>query len=209
MEKRLTKQGRVLNKNKNNDDNDNNNNNNNNNSSNINNTQNPKGSKRQRTLKEELYNLGDEFNEYTKLNYISMTGGYDVYANNESATNGGEAGERWLAGMKEVELPIEYKLKNIEQTERAKQLLLQAKPKHDRLLNIPRNFNQDYTSRHIDRIKFYDNQRRIAEKEQRIQMEKERQKKRQTAQQWYLDDSTVDASSLFENNNNTDHSKKS
>ena len=45
-----------------------------------------------------------------------------------------EAGERWLAGMAEYQLPLEYKLKNIKQTEKAKKKLLEPKPKNDKIL---------------------------------------------------------------------------
>ena len=49
-----------------------------------------------------------------------------------------EAGERWLSGMVEVELPVEYKLKNIEETEAAKAALLAPKTSEKSLLHIPR-----------------------------------------------------------------------
>merc|ERR1712062_128590 len=55
-----------------------------------------------------------------------------------------EAGERWLSGMVEVELPVEYKLKNIEETEAAKAQLLAPKQKEKSLFHIPSNFNQDF-----------------------------------------------------------------
>jgi len=61
-----------------------------------------------------------------------------------------EAGEKWLKGMAEVELPLEYKLKTIEETEDAKKKLLMPKHEELKILNIPGNYNQNFRGREND-----------------------------------------------------------
>jgi len=54
-------------------------------------------------------------------------------------------GERWLAGITEVALPITYKLKNIEETELAKQELFSKKGKRKVQEGpLPANYNADF-----------------------------------------------------------------
>ncbi|KAJ1296965.1 hypothetical protein BS78_01G341900 [Paspalum vaginatum] len=68
--------------------------------------------------------------------------------------NSEESSTQWTTGIAEVQLPIEYKLKNIEETEAAKKMLqekrLAAKPKSDP--NIPSSYSADY----FHRAKEYD-----------------------------------------------------
>ncbi|WVZ57089.1 hypothetical protein U9M48_007525 [Paspalum notatum var. saurae] len=71
--------------------------------------------------------------------------------------NSEESSTQWTTGIAEVQLPIEYKLKNIEETEAAKKMLqekrLAAKPKSD--ANIPSSYSADY----FHRGKEYDEKR--------------------------------------------------
>ena len=89
-----------------------------------------------------------------------------------------EAGERWLAGMTEYELPLEFKLKNIKQTEDAKKKLLQPKSKHDKVFDIPRNYNGDFTTHHFDRVKMAEQKRKLMENQQSMRMQRERKRRR-------------------------------
>merc|ERR1719499_2355079 len=72
-----------------------------------------------------------------------------------------EAGERWLSGMVEVELPVEYKLKNIEETEAAKAALLAPKKHAQTLLHIPSNYNQDFVRARQDDARKIELKRRM------------------------------------------------
>uniref|UniRef100_A0A0A9DGL6 Hepatocellular carcinoma-associated antigen 59 family protein n=1 Tax=Arundo donax TaxID=35708 RepID=A0A0A9DGL6_ARUDO len=60
-----------------------------------------------------------------------------------------ESSTQWTTGIAEVQLPIEYKLRNIEETEAAKKMLqekrLVGKPKSDS--NIPSSYSADYFHR--------------------------------------------------------------
>ncbi|KAG8097360.1 hypothetical protein GUJ93_ZPchr0013g35314 [Zizania palustris] len=63
-----------------------------------------------------------------------------------------ESSTQWTTGIAEVQLPIEYKLRNIEETEVAKKMLqekrLAGKAKSD--ANIPSSYNADYFHRGRD-----------------------------------------------------------
>ncbi|CAM0873389.1 unnamed protein product [Alopecurus aequalis] len=63
-----------------------------------------------------------------------------------------ESSTQWTTGIAEVQLPIEYKLRNIEETEAAKKLLqekrLAGKTKSD--ANIPSSYSADYFHRGRD-----------------------------------------------------------
>lgn len=63
--------------------------------------------------------------------------------------NSEESSTQWTTGIAEVQLPIEYKLRNIEETEAAKKVLqekrLASKPKSD--ANIPSSYSADYFHR--------------------------------------------------------------
>ncbi|KAL0800604.1 hypothetical protein Bca101_055779 [Brassica carinata] len=63
-----------------------------------------------------------------------------------------ESSTQWTTGIAEVQLPIEYKLKNIEETEAAKKLLqekrLTGRPKSE--FNIPSSYSADYFQRGKD-----------------------------------------------------------
>ncbi|CAN7038564.1 unnamed protein product [Brassica oleracea var. botrytis] len=63
-----------------------------------------------------------------------------------------ESSTQWTTGIAEVQLPIEYKLKNIEETEAAKKLLqekrLMGRPKSE--FNIPSSYSADYFQRGKD-----------------------------------------------------------
>ncbi|OEL29543.1 hypothetical protein BAE44_0009441 [Dichanthelium oligosanthes] len=63
--------------------------------------------------------------------------------------NSEESSTQWTTGIAEVQLPIEYKLRNIEETEAAKKILqekrLANKPKSDS--NIPSSYSADYFHR--------------------------------------------------------------
>ncbi|VAI51870.1 unnamed protein product [Triticum turgidum subsp. durum] len=63
-----------------------------------------------------------------------------------------ESSTQWTTGIAEVQLPIEYKLRNIEETEAAKKMLqerrLAGKTKSD--ANIPSSFSADYFHRGRD-----------------------------------------------------------
>merc|ERR1719361_2304285 len=72
-----------------------------------------------------------------------------------------EAGERWLSGMQEVDLPIEYKLKNIEETEAAKAALLAPHSQKESLLHVPSNYNQDFVRARQDEAKRIEMKRRM------------------------------------------------
>ncbi|CAA7405757.1 unnamed protein product [Spirodela intermedia] len=64
-----------------------------------------------------------------------------------------ESSTQWTTGIAEVQLPIEYKLRNIEETEAAKKLLqerrLASKAKSD-MNNIPSSYSADYFHRGRD-----------------------------------------------------------
>lgn len=66
--------------------------------------------------------------------------------------NSEESSTQWTTGIAEVQLPIEYKLRNIEETEAAKKLLqekrLMGRPKSD--LNLPSSYSADYFQRGKD-----------------------------------------------------------
>ncbi|KAG1328337.1 Protein COP1 SUPPRESSOR 2 [Cocos nucifera] len=66
--------------------------------------------------------------------------------------NSEESSTQWTTGIAEVQLPIEYKLRNIEETEAAKKLLqekrLAGKTKAE--LNIPSSYSADYFQRGRD-----------------------------------------------------------
>ncbi|XP_020226747.1 protein COP1 SUPPRESSOR 2 isoform X1 [Cajanus cajan] len=66
--------------------------------------------------------------------------------------NSEESSTQWTTGIAEVQLPIEYKLKNIEETEAAKKLLqekrLMGRTKSD--FNIPASYSADYFQRGRD-----------------------------------------------------------
>ncbi|CAN8310964.1 unnamed protein product [Cochlearia groenlandica] len=63
-----------------------------------------------------------------------------------------ESSTQWTTGIAEVQLPLEYKLKNIEETEAAKKLLqekrLMSRPKSE--FNIPSSYSADYFQRGKD-----------------------------------------------------------
>merc|ERR1712228_219614 len=120
------------------------------------------------TLKEQLYALSD------KLEAPLL-----------SQRDHDEAGERWLAGMAEYELPLEYKLKNIKQTEDAKKKLLEPKAKSDKMFAIPRNYNGDFTTHHFERVKIAEHKRKLEEEQQKLSMQRERKKRRLMGSQWY------------------------
>ncbi|XP_075647736.1 protein COP1 SUPPRESSOR 2 [Castanea sativa] len=66
--------------------------------------------------------------------------------------NSEESSTQWTTGIAEVQLPIEYKLRNIEETEAAKKLLqekrLMSRPKSE--LNLPSSYSADYFQRGKD-----------------------------------------------------------
>ncbi|KAG6466222.1 hypothetical protein ZIOFF_076007 [Zingiber officinale] len=66
--------------------------------------------------------------------------------------NSEESSTQWTTGIAEIQLPIEYKLRNIEETEAAKKLLqekrLVRKTKSE--LNIPSSYSADYFQRGRD-----------------------------------------------------------
>nr|XP_023910782.1 protein COP1 SUPPRESSOR 2 [Quercus suber]POF12346.1 uncharacterized protein c9orf78 [Quercus suber] len=66
--------------------------------------------------------------------------------------NSEESSTQWTTGIAEVQLPIEYKLRNIEETEAAKKLLqekrLMGRPKSE--LNLPSSYSADYFQRGKD-----------------------------------------------------------
>ena len=124
--------------------------------------------KNKTSLKEQLYALSDK---------LSMP--------LSSTRDNDEAGERWLAGMTEYELPLEFKLKNIKQTEDAKKKLLEPKPKREKIFDIPRNYNQDFTTHHFDRVKTAEHKRRLQETQQRMNMQREKKRRRIMGAQWY------------------------
>ncbi|KAK9127339.1 hypothetical protein Syun_016136 [Stephania yunnanensis] len=66
--------------------------------------------------------------------------------------NSEESSTQWTTGIAEVQLPIEYKLRNIEETEAAKKLL-QGKRLVSRMhtdLSIPSSYSADYSQRGRD-----------------------------------------------------------
>ncbi|KAJ6879752.1 hypothetical protein NC652_033151 [Populus alba x Populus x berolinensis] len=66
--------------------------------------------------------------------------------------NSEESSTQWTTGIAEVQLPIEYKLRNIEETEAAKKLLqekrLMGRPKSE--FSIPSSYSADYFQRGRD-----------------------------------------------------------
>ncbi|CAI9117293.1 OLC1v1018657C2 [Oldenlandia corymbosa var. corymbosa] len=66
--------------------------------------------------------------------------------------NSEESSTQWTTGIAEVQLPMEYKLRNIEETEAAKKLLqekrLMGRPKTDS--SIPSSYSADYFQRGTD-----------------------------------------------------------
>eukprot|EP00455_Lapot_gusevi_P013919 TRINITY_DN16882_c0_g2_i1.p1 TRINITY_DN16882_c0_g2~~TRINITY_DN16882_c0_g2_i1.p1 ORF type:complete len:289 (+),score=65.14 TRINITY_DN16882_c0_g2_i1:32-868(+) len=61
-----------------------------------------------------------------------------------------EAGERWLAGIAEVHLPIEYKIKNIERTEVAKQEKFANRTKTMPNVPMPQNISVNFARHNRD-----------------------------------------------------------
>jgi len=55
-----------------------------------------------------------------------------------------ESGERWLTGITEVALPIQYKLKNIEETEIAKRELLTKQANKTGHASLPSNYSVNF-----------------------------------------------------------------
>jgi len=138
--------------------------------------------------KEQTENQGTSFQEQLYALSDKLT------APSSSMRHSEEAGERWLAGMTEYELPLEFKLKNIKQTEDAKKKLLQPKSKHDKVFDIPRNYNGDFTTHHFDRVKMAEQKRKLMESKQTLRMERERKRRRtglwfviqKVETKWYL-----------------------
>ncbi|CAL9196431.1 unnamed protein product [Musa hybrid cultivar] len=66
--------------------------------------------------------------------------------------NSEESSTQWTTGIAEVQLPIEYKLRNIEETEAAKKLLQEKRfvGKTKSELNIPSSYSADYFQRGRD-----------------------------------------------------------
>lgn len=66
--------------------------------------------------------------------------------------NSEESSTQWTTGIAEIQLPIEYKLRNIEETEAAKKLLQEKRftGKAKSELNIPSSFSADYFQRGRD-----------------------------------------------------------
>lgn len=66
--------------------------------------------------------------------------------------NTGEGSTQWTTGIAEIQLPIEYKLKNIEETEAAKKLLHEKKlmGKNKTESNLPSSHSADYLQRGKD-----------------------------------------------------------
>ncbi|KAM7276594.1 hypothetical protein ACFE04_018460 [Oxalis oulophora] len=66
--------------------------------------------------------------------------------------SGQESSTQWTTGIAEIQLPIDYKLKNIEETEAAKKLLqekrLMTRPKSE--FGIPSSYSADYFQRGRD-----------------------------------------------------------
>ncbi|ETO07270.1 hypothetical protein RFI_30122 [Reticulomyxa filosa] len=80
--------------------------------------------------------------------------------------------------MVEVELPMEYKLRNIEETEKAKQELLIPVPKPEKIFEIPRNYNQDYSSHSYQKMKIMESKRKNFEKHLKMKHDHERKHRR-------------------------------
>lgn len=106
-----------------------------------------KATERKETLHDELYQIPDRYREVPK---VASEVGVD----------------QWLAGITEVELPIENKLKNIEETERAKQKLLEKHEsesgKKNATEHIPRNFNSNFSKHHTAFLREIERKRRKA-----------------------------------------------
>jgi len=86
--------------------------------------------------KEEIKKISEEDQLYQTPDYLKQ----------QSVLDEDEvSGERWLAGIAEVQLPITYKLKNIEETELAKQELFAKKGKRkEKEGPLPANYNADF-----------------------------------------------------------------
>lgn len=80
------------------------------------------------------------------------------------STQEADAGDRWLSGIMEIELPIESKLKNIEKTEAAKLELVEQKAKDTAILQIPGNFNSNFAGHHMDHTQALQKRRRDVER---------------------------------------------
>ncbi|KAF8400239.1 hypothetical protein HHK36_009862 [Tetracentron sinense] len=76
----------------------------------------------------------------------------EQFPNQVKKRNSEESSTQWTTGIAEVQLPIEYKLRNIEETEAAKKLLqdkrLVGRSKAE--LSIPSSYSADYFQRGRD-----------------------------------------------------------
>lgn len=90
--------------------------------------------RKNRTAEDELY----ETPEFLKVVHTKEM------AEEEEAS--AESGDRWLAGITEVALPIGFKLKNIEDTERAKLERFEKRRggPEDQFYGLPSNFNANF-----------------------------------------------------------------
>ncbi|KAJ4954508.1 hypothetical protein NE237_011291 [Protea cynaroides] len=82
--------------------------------------------------------------------YVDLVAG--VQLNKVKKRNSEESSTQWTTGIAEVQLPIEFKLRNIEETEAAKKLLqekrLVGRAKSE--LSIPSSYSADYFQRGRD-----------------------------------------------------------
>lgn len=99
------------------------------------------------TLHDELFQIPEKYREVPK---VASEVGVD----------------QWLAGITEIELPIENKLTNIEETERAKQKLLEKHETENGKKNaselIPRNFNSNFSKHHTAFLREVERKRKKA-----------------------------------------------
>ena len=55
----------------------------------------------------------------------------------------------------------------------------------EKIFDIPRNYNQDFTTHHFERVKTAEHKRKLQETQQRINIQRERKRRRLMGTQWY------------------------
>ncbi|XP_034695385.1 protein COP1 SUPPRESSOR 2-like, partial [Vitis riparia] len=89
---------------------------------------------------------------YYKEQYFLIVFQIPIVFSQVKRRNSEESSTQWTTGIAEVQLPVEYKLRNIEETEAAKKLLqdkrLMGRTKTE--FNIPSSYSADYFQRGRD-----------------------------------------------------------
>eukprot|EP01083_Nonionella_stella_P064373 167682_1 len=81
--------------------------------------------------------------------------------------SGEASSDQWLAGITEVELPVEVKMDNIQRTEQAKKTLLEEDDKPTSSLEIPGNYNSNFALHHNEHLAKLEEKKLCEERERR------------------------------------------